>query len=794
MEDIFKKIGYTLQSESSSDCNKPITLLVVNNNDGTPRWICNANQSSPLFLKFYNAGSFRANIFQSIISSIFMFRLHKIVFKKRKYFYNKSEKAFFDINNQWAIFTGTRGLNNKAVLYVDDYFYKIAMTDNAQRLINNEYQFISDFSAKSQKTILPTASFLYEDILKLSDISSGGVRLKEVNDQFFNTIAEISQSNAKSVNVKDWSFFNNIYNDYKNIDDIRIPKNIVRKLDILLSQIKDESYLDISFSHGDFTQWNMYDKNNKIAVYDWELANEERPKGFDYFHYIIQQGILVDRKNWKSIYNDITKILNTETGEKLFNNDIVELNKYLKWYLIINAMEYLTIYSKSPNWFVQIQWSLQTWTDALNDFLKDSFSQRKLLLMDFFDFLQSKEYATLKFINGHPDGLSLYSDVDMVIDKKLNNEIVSFFNNHSLVANTLQTKKSFMNTLQMITHEDSLLSLDLIWKIKVRNLEILNAKKVLNNYFVNNYGVKHSSNIDVARFIVLFYILNRSSIPQKYIAYQDVIKYSEEPIDMIITEYFDNDNKSRGKLLRFINAKTQNKFLSYANNSISYLFDTISSFFNNKGFIVTFSGVDGAGKSTVIENVSKRLEKQFRKKVVVIRHRPSVLPILSVWTKGKEKAHADATNSLPRQGNNKSLVSSILRFSYYYSDYLFGQFYIYSKYILRGNIVLYDRYYFDFINDGKRSNIVLPKNVTKFGYNFLLKPHYNFFLYADADIILNRKQELTKETIEKLTDEYLTLFKNLSSNNSSSKYEAINNIDLEETLQFIIKTIISSKK
>jgi predicted AAA+ superfamily ATPase len=96
--------------------------------------------------------------------------------------------------------------------------------------------------------------------------------------------------------------------------------------------------------------------------------------------------------------------------------------------------------------------------------------------------------------------------------------------------------------------------------------------------------------------------------------------------------------------------KNYNKGFSYFKNTFHYLKDS----FAEKGFIITFSGVDGAGKSTVISEVSELIEKRYRRPVKVLRHRPSLLPILSVWTKGKEKAHEDAVNSLPRQETTKT--------------------------------------------------------------------------------------------------------------------------------------------
>jgi thymidylate kinase len=102
---------------------------------------------------------------------------------------------------------------------------------------------------------------------------------------------------------------------------------------------------------------------------------------------------------------------------------------------------------------------------------------------------------------------------------------------------------------------------------------------------------------------------------------------------------------------------------------------------------------------------------------------------------------------------------------------------------------LYDRYYFDFIQDGKRSNIVLPYWLTRSWYALLLKPSYNFFLYAEAETILQRKKELDKRTILELTRNYLRLFVSLGKTYRHSKYIAIRNEQLPETLQTIFEHI-----
>jgi thymidylate kinase len=220
-------------------------------------------------------------------------------------------------------------------------------------------------------------------------------------------------------------------------------------------------------------------------------------------------------------------------------------------------------------------------------------------------------------------------------------------------------------------------------------------------------------------------------------------------------------------------------------NGLNYLADTVRRYLPQQGFVVTFSGVDGAGKSTIIAEVSHNLEKQYRRKVKVLRHRPSLLPIISAWRHGKEKAEQLSVAKLPRQGKNSSQLSSLLRFGYYYADYLMGQFYVQLRYVMQGYVVLYDRYYFDFINDSIRSNIILPASFTTNGYRFLLKPRFNFFLYAHVEEILKRKQELDATTIEQLTAKYKRLFEELGNRYHNSSYQPVLNIDKTTTVSHI---------
>ncbi|WP_291287474.1 hypothetical protein [Flavobacterium sp.] len=782
MENIFNKVGYTISNQKNSEQDVVQDVLFIKNPNGSIRWIWNANNSQPLFLKFYNVGGMRTKIFTLAVKVIFGLKVQKIVFNKKTYYFKKQENSFFDCTDKWALFTGTVGANNKAILYTDASFFKIATTANSKKLIRSEHKVLSNLNFDFFH--IPKSKQISEHVIQLSDITCGGKRTKKIEIAHLKALTEMNFKGRDLIQIRDWKLFNELEFNFSEITDERIPKNMMRKISMLLDDISKDDYINVSLSHGDFTSWNMFENKEKISLYDWELFAFDRSTGFDYFHFIIQQGILVDRKSWKEIYQDIKEQCSGEPASFLFNYDLRILNKYLKFYLLINCVSYLRIYSFQPKWHVQVNWLLQVWNDALNEFVKEK-TARELVIMDIFDALQNKEYATIKFPNTYPDLLSSNSDIDILINKGLSESIFKLVKNHSLVIKVSQNKKSFMNTLQLVMIDGSILSIDLIWVLKRRNIVFMDAKKALTNAGTNNYGVKSLSFIDTQSYLNAFYILNNSLVPEKYKMHE------EQGACQIVKNNDDQDiclNKT--DLLKQLRKKRENKGFYYFRNLFYYLYDTIFRSFS-KGYVITFSGVDGAGKSTIIENVKNMIEKQLRKPVVVLRHRPSVLPIISVLFRGK-KAQESFENTLPHLGTNKSRLSSLIRFAYYYADYFFGQFVIFIKYTIRGYVVIYDRYYFDFIEDSKRSNLNLSKKIPFLGYKLLLKPRFNFFLFADSSTILSRKKELDEKLINELTTNYCSLFSKLEKISRTTVYKTIENKEMDLTLNIVLQTLINT--
>ncbi len=426
-------------------------------------------------------------------------------------------------------------------------------------------------------------------------------------------------------------------------------------------------------------------------------------------------------------------------------------------------------------------------------------TQRQIFISSFFKDTLKSDYVLLKFSDENISKLDQHTDLDILIQKKYFDEINTAIKNDPSILKIKRESKASMVQLFIFFYDGSFLQMDFLFGFYRKTLEYLNREEVLEHATYNSDQVLVCANHHLLEHILIFQLLNFAGIPKKYISffkslppeeYTNLLKYLNVKYNFelsSIDELSEFDFNKMIKIQAVLSLQKENRGIGRFRNTLKYWGDIVRSIGNKRGFTITFSGVDGAGKSTIIAEIKEVLEEKFRKNVVVIRHRPSLLPILSAYKHGKKKAEKIAADTLPRQGNNKSTAASAIRFAYYYMDYLFGQFYVKVKYHWRGYAVLYDRYYFDFIIDGRRSNIDLPHGIPRFFYNFIYQPPLNLFLYADPETILQRKKELPSHSIVELTKNYKSLFENLSQKQSkTNRYIALENIDKEQTLKTII--------
>lgn len=163
---------------------------------------------------------------------------------------------------------------------------------------------------------------------------------------------------------------------------------------------------------------------------------------------------------------------------------------------------------------------------------------------------------------------------------------------------------------------------------------------------------------------------------------------------------------------------------------------------------------DGTGKTTFIDGLNVKLAEMFVtdiEKMHVYHFRPTILPNLGAVgekaTAGKIKQDTDFTN--PHRNPPANPISSFVRMTYYWLDYLIGCSICLRKDVQFDKFSIFDRYIYDFIVDPKRSRINLPLWLRKLYTRLVAQPHFVFILLCDAQTIYRRKQELTLEEIDR---------------------------------------------
>lgn len=173
--------------------------------------------------------------------------------------------------------------------------------------------------------------------------------------------------------------------------------------------------------------------------------------------------------------------------------------------------------------------------------------------------------------------------------------------------------------------------------------------------------------------------------------------------------------------------------------------------------LVVFLGPDGSGKTTIMNALKKVLEKEG-KKVKTFYWRPGILQAPGVLIGLRPPDEPGGVNPDPYGHEKQNPLKSLIRFSYYWLDFMLGSVKISLD---KGTIYLFDRYYCDMWLDKFRYNFTLPDFLIKAGYFFIKKPDLVVYLDNRIKTLLARKREIPEEDLRRNVERYKNYIKKL---------------------------------
>ena len=167
---------------------------------------------------------------------------------------------------------------------------------------------------------------------------------------------------------------------------------------------------------------------------------------------------------------------------------------------------------------------------------------------------------------------------------------------------------------------------------------------------------------------------------------------------------------------------------------------------NSSNVVISFMGVDGSGKTTLINLVKKRLKNNFSK-IRYVHLRPYFFLL-------------DTRDIVidPHKHKKKSFrVISFFKILYWLLVY---RLYFMFLGLKKRELIIFDRYAHDLLIDKIRYEFNLSEKLSKLILNYFPKPNLWVHLEASIKNIENRKKELARAELQKQLKSYRYFFKN----------------------------------
>lgn len=336
-----------------------------------PRWIINVK--SPVQSGMTNSSGILSRAALCLFNYFRKINIAKLIFPCRIFVYSDSRETFISshildpaLKNNFfeivSIYTGTPGPMQKTTVEIVSqfgkrYYLKIPSNQLTMEKIRNESRSLDYLGLfRFEYLILPehslvSSQILNRDILLQSDVSSAIIP-GAISDGILDALCELQvlTSVEESDKRNDLEILGNnqtaIRDMLKSIEHPYIGNvDLDFYLALLVKNTKkyfSGEVVKTSFSHGDFTRWNIRVNGSVLCVFDWEEA-KFRSLGYDFYHYVFIRHALINNSSGESYLKECDVVVkkNIHRYDAYFNQFVYADNRYLCCHLVELVNQYI---------------------------------------------------------------------------------------------------------------------------------------------------------------------------------------------------------------------------------------------------------------------------------------------------------------------------------------------------------------------------------------------------------------------------------------------------------------------
>ncbi|HAX97551.1 MAG TPA: hypothetical protein DCY12_01285 [Candidatus Atribacteria bacterium] len=277
-----------------------------------PRWLIPVLKNNTHYINYFNNYHFLKKLY-------LIFRIYLNIWFRKYFLVEKKiiEKIYnifnFDTDLDLIVYFGAPGAYQKYILiFVDEFgkprlFVKVSKTKNSIATLKNEektlrllsnLKIVKDSVPKVEKVI-----FIDKTLLLALTPKKGKYKYGNINKSVFDWLILIFTETKKKKPFIKSNYFRRVILKFDFISgNIEEDTKKIFEDSIKLIKYKFKDFeIPLGLAHRDFAPWNILTVGSKINVIDWEMAENEFPPLYDFFHFYAIQSAFKNKK--KFVYN-----------------------------------------------------------------------------------------------------------------------------------------------------------------------------------------------------------------------------------------------------------------------------------------------------------------------------------------------------------------------------------------------------------------------------------------------------------------------------------------------------------